>query len=282
MSQSSIQVPNGVTLIGLSLSSFSKTVTLPVIASNPGRMLIFKDMFGRAAISTIRVSTSQDDIIERSNVSSIILSTNYGAWTFLNDGINKWFLTSAYLNSLTINGFFFSNGLWVKSYTNTGTQPNSNGPTSFTGNSGSWGSLLTTTYVGNIFQGSNTPGPTSFMYYGNNYGIYPTGNTNYQLIVQGFFFSASPGTIQFQIVTDDGFRLDFNNVNAINQFQPQGATTYTSAVLTLPAGYTPLTMRWYDSGGGGAATMQYNLNGAGYTSNGTGRYFYNTANITQT
>jgi hypothetical protein len=99
--------------------------------------------------------------------------------------------------------------------------------------------------------------------------------------MSGFIFSSGGGTIQFRIVTDDGFRLDFNGANAINQWQQQGATTYTSASLSLPAGYTPILMRWYDTGGGGAATMEYNINSAGYTSNGTNVYFYATSNITQ-
>ena len=100
--------------------------------------------------------------------------------------------------------------------------------------------------------------------------------------MSGFIFSGAGGNIQFRIVTDDGFRLDFNGVNAINQWQQQGATTYTSGVLTLPSGYTPIVMRWYDTGGGGAATMEYNINSTGYTSNGTNVYFYATSNITQT
>jgi hypothetical protein len=169
----------------------------------------------------------------------------------------------------------------VKSYANTAQIPNSNGPATSSGSSSNWGALLTTTYNGNIFAGSNTPGASSYIYYGNNYGIAPSGNNNYSLIMSGLIYSAGGGTIQFRIVTDDGFRLDYNGANAINQWQQQGATTYTSASLAMPAGYTPIVMRWYDTGGGGAATMEYNMNGAGYTSNGTNVYFYAQSNITQ-
>lgn len=279
-----ITIPNNAFLIPVNVSSSYKTFTLPVVSTNAGRMLIFKDMFGCSTNSTIRLSTIGLDTIDRSNVSSMVLSNNYGAWTFMNDGFTKWFQTNVYTNNFYIQPQAppYFTGLYVKSYANTGSVPNSNGPASSSGGTNSWGSLLNTTYVGNIFASSNTPGPTNYMYYGNNYGIYPSGNTNYALIVSGFIYSAAGGNIQFRIVTDDGFRLDFNNANAINQWQQQGATTYTSAVLTLPAGYTPIIMRWYDTGGGGAATMEYNINSAGYTSNGTGVYYYLTSNITQT
>lgn len=89
-------------LIPVNLSSSFKTFTLPVVSTNPGRVLIFKDMYGNAGNSTIRLSTIGLDRIEQSNVSSMVLSNAYGAWTFLNDGITNWFLTNAYLNTLTL------------------------------------------------------------------------------------------------------------------------------------------------------------------------------------
>lgn len=95
-----ITVPNNTTLIPVNLSSSFKTFTLPVVSTNAGRMLIFKDLYGNAANSTLRLSTIGADRIELSNVSSMSLSNAYGAWTFFNDGITKWFLTNAYLNSL--------------------------------------------------------------------------------------------------------------------------------------------------------------------------------------
>jgi hypothetical protein len=277
-------IPDSTCIIPINTYSTVKTFTLPVVSTNAGRILIFKDYLGYSAINTIQLSTIGLDRIERSSVSSMTLSNTYGAWTFMNDGLTNWFLTNAYLNSLGIVQPTppFLPGLWVKSYANTGQQPDSNGPATFTGSSGNWGALLTTTFNGNIFANSNTPGPSSYVYYGNNYGIAPSGNNNYSLIMAGAMFSAAGGTIQFQVVTDDGFRLDYNGANAILSWRGQGATTYTSAVLTMPAGYTPIVMRWFDTGGGGASIMSYNMNGTGYTSNGTNVYFYATSNITQT
>jgi hypothetical protein len=74
----------------------------------------------------------------------------------------------------------------------------------------------------------------------------------------------------------------FNGVNVLSSWTPQGDTQYTSGVLTLPAGYTPVVSRWFDTGGGGISLLRTNINGGGFTENGTGRYFYLASNITQT
>lgn len=97
-----ITIPSNAYIIPVNLSSSWKTFTLPVVSTNAGRMIIFKDMFGNAANSTIRLSTIGLDRIERSNVSSMALSNAFGAWTFLNDGLTNWFLMDAYRNSLFI------------------------------------------------------------------------------------------------------------------------------------------------------------------------------------
>ena len=87
-------------------------------------------------------------------------------------------------------------------------------------------------------------------------------------------YSASVGTIQFQGVTDDGLIVNFNGVDVIDQYQQQGATTYYSGSRTLPAGYTPIRITWYDTGGGGAYDIYFSINGAAYTNAGTGVYFH--------
>ncbi len=95
-------IPSSAFLLPINTFSTIKTFTLPVVSTNPGRVLILKDYLGSANSNVIRLSTTGVDTIERSNVSSMTLSNAYGAWWFQNDGISKWFLTSAYLNSLTI------------------------------------------------------------------------------------------------------------------------------------------------------------------------------------
>jgi len=49
----------------------------------------------------------------------------------------------------------------------------------------------------------------------------------------------------------------------------------------LPAGYTPIVIRWYDTGGGGQSILWHNINNAGYNMDGTGVYYYAPSNITQ-
>lgn len=99
---SPISIPSNAFLIPVNLSSSFKTFTLPVVSTNPGRMLIFKDSFGAAPFSTLRLSSVGLDRIERSTISSIALSNRYGAWTFTNDGFTQWLLTEAYFNTLAL------------------------------------------------------------------------------------------------------------------------------------------------------------------------------------
>lgn len=101
-----ITIPNNTLVIPINLLSTIKTFTLPVVSSNPGRILIFKDIYGNAAISSLRLSTIGLDKIEASNLSSIALSNAYGAWWFTNDGVTRWLLTEAYLNNLYLNPIF--------------------------------------------------------------------------------------------------------------------------------------------------------------------------------
>jgi hypothetical protein len=277
-------IPTNSFLLPVNTFSTVKTITLPIVSTNPGRILVLKDYLGYAASNTIRLSTVGLDRIERSSVSSMILSNSYAAYWFTNDGMTNWFLTDAYLNTLGIVEATppWLPGLYVKTYANTGSIPDNNGPATAAGSSGNWGALLTTTFVGAPYSGSNTPGGSSVFYYGNDFGIYPSGNLNFSYIARGSFFSATSGTIQFQIETDDGMRVDFNNVNVLNQWQQQGRTGYTSASVTLPAGYTPLLIRWYDTGGGGCSLFRWSINGGGYSSNGSGVLFYAQSNLSQT
>jgi hypothetical protein len=97
-----IPIPNNSFLIPVNLSSSFKTFTLPVVSTNSGRMLIFKDLYGNATNSTIRLSTIGADRIENSNTSNGVLSNSYGAWWFTNDGVNKWYLMDVYLNTLSL------------------------------------------------------------------------------------------------------------------------------------------------------------------------------------
>jgi hypothetical protein len=98
-----IVIPNNSVILPVNLSSSWKTITLPVVSTNPGRFLIFKDLYGNATTSSLRLSTTGVDTIERDNVRSVALSNAYGAWWFTNDGLSRWFLTDAYLNTLYLS-----------------------------------------------------------------------------------------------------------------------------------------------------------------------------------
>lgn len=99
-----ISIPDSAYIIPVNLSSSWKTFTLPVVSTNVGRILIFKDMFGNAPNSTIRLSTIGLDRIDGSNTPAMILSNAYGAWMFANDGIKNWFLMDTYQNNLLTVG----------------------------------------------------------------------------------------------------------------------------------------------------------------------------------
>jgi hypothetical protein len=184
-----ITIPGNAYIIPVNLSSTWKTFTLPVVSTNAGRILIFKDMFGNAANSTLRLSTIGLDRIERSNVSSLTLSNTFGAWTFMNDGLTNWFLTNAYSNT-----FFFVPPLAPVSIVTLNLLNNVDAATYVSGST--WTAL-----VGNNQTVYNSPtttttpgGSNAIVFNGSSYGIDVTGvasssMTNYTMDV--WFYAAA-------------------------------------------------------------------------------------------
>ena len=285
MSYTLIPIPKNTTVIPVDTRTNSfKVLLLPTVSTNQGRVLMFKDYYGSAGNSSFTISTTGTDFIDDYNC-LYTLSNAFGTATFLSDGIRSWRTIGMYDGSSTpALPVSFLPGLWAKFYTNGGS-PDSNGPPgNSAGTSGSgWGTPIIGTFTSGPTgtNGSNTPGPTSIIHYGIDNGYVPGGNNNYQAIYTGFIYSGSGGTIQFRVLTDDGFRVDYNGANVILSWQGQGATYYYSSVLTMPAGYTPIVMRWFDGGGGGQSWMWYSMNGGSYNDDGTGVYFYATSNKTQ-
>jgi len=140
--------------------------------------------------------------------------------------------------------------------------PNRSGPVVAGGNGSGWGSVI------------YGPAVYRVIALGNNNGVYFAGYANYSCLTSGYVYSASSGTIAFLVRTDDGIIVNFNGTNVIDQYQQQGATTYGSATVTLPAGYTPIRITWYDTGGGGEYDFSYSINGASYTSDTYGTFFH--------
>ncbi len=95
-----VTIPRGLSLIPVNTLSTIKTLTLPVVSTNPGLLLILKDHLGYASTNPISLSTVGLDRIERNNISSMVLSNSFGAWTFQNDGRTNWFLLNVYTNNL--------------------------------------------------------------------------------------------------------------------------------------------------------------------------------------
>jgi hypothetical protein len=95
-------IPTSAFIVQLDVTSTIKTLTLPVVSTNPGRMLIIKDAYGKSAASSIVLSTVGADRFELSSCSTFALSYNYGSWTLLNDAVNIWYLSEFYKNTLTI------------------------------------------------------------------------------------------------------------------------------------------------------------------------------------
>lgn len=105
----SIQLGQRGTLIAVNVSTTTKTITLPGITSNRGRVLIIKDIWGNASVNRIGISTLGSDIIEFPNTSNLMLSTNYGSWYLTNDSVNRWFFIDIYSNTTGIVSQFIGN-----------------------------------------------------------------------------------------------------------------------------------------------------------------------------
>lgn len=96
-----ISIPGNTSIIPVNTTSIAKTITLPSVQANPGRILIIKDMYGSASTQSINISTTGADTIEKTFNNITRLSTSYGAWMFTNDGVSSWFLIENYQNTLS-------------------------------------------------------------------------------------------------------------------------------------------------------------------------------------
>jgi len=256
-----IDIPANRSIFLVNVSSAAKTFRLPAVSSFPGRMLIFKDIFGAAGNSSIYLSTTGTDIIERSTATTTRLSTSYGAWTYLNDGARTWFLADMYANTMLVSTIYtappYSNFLWTRFY-NITSDPSISGP----GSSG-WGALIGTAGAYN---------PINYQD-----GDARIGQSDYVgVISKGFMYSATTTVVTFYTVSDDGIVVYFNGVAVIQNWTYHGDTGNYSSSVTLPAGYTPIELRFFEWGGGFTCELYWSVGSTGtYTADGTGVMFYN-------
>ena len=83
---------------------------LPPAALNSGRILMIKDQNGNASLSTIYISPTNTDTIERystatSTIVSLLITSNYGSMTFGSDGISNWMILQNYTGQLISSSF---------------------------------------------------------------------------------------------------------------------------------------------------------------------------------
>jgi hypothetical protein len=88
-------IPSNSSLIIVDTRLVSKIFTLPSVATNSGRILIFKDYYGTTSVSTFTIVTQGTDLIDDiSNIYNFI--NNMGSLTIICDGLRSWRLTGLY------------------------------------------------------------------------------------------------------------------------------------------------------------------------------------------
>jgi hypothetical protein len=156
----------------------------------------------------------------------------------------------------------YSNFLWTRFYNLTG-DPSINGP----GSSG-WGSLIGTAGAYNPINyqdGDSRIGQSDFV------GV----------ISRGFMYSATATVVTFRTISDDGIVVIFNGSNVLQNWTYHGDTTDTSASVILPAGYTPIELRFFEWGGGFTCELSWSIGSTGsYVSDGTSRMYHTNASKT--
>ncbi len=103
---STITVPDGVSIIPVDTRVVQKVLYLPVVSTNQGRLIFFKDYYGTSSNSTITFSTIGTDTIDDFNF-TYTFSNAFGSMAFLSDGLRSWRTIGLYDGSLTPLGFSF-------------------------------------------------------------------------------------------------------------------------------------------------------------------------------
>jgi hypothetical protein len=95
--------------------------------------------------------------------------------------------------------------------------------------------------------------------------------------VGGYLYSPVATTVQFQVTSDDGSALYFNGTNVISAaaWTYHGATTYTSATLTVNAGYNPFRLLFFEGAVTGVLTMSYKLGSGPFQQGLPCNFYYN-------
>ena len=148
------------------------------------------------------------------------------------------------------------------------------GSAPFTYTGGGLRNGLTATYYdqsnvsGAFFTGSTVTqidGPVDFNW-GSGAPAGGIGADNFSVRWTGYVQAPSTGSYSFRTVSDDGVRLTVGGALIINNWTDHGPATDTSAVVSLVAGqYYPITLEYYERGGGAVVSLQWQPPAAAFT-----------------
>ncbi len=147
----------------------------------------------------------------------------------------------------------YYDGLYATFYAttvNSPTLPSSNGP----GNSG-WGRKL--------WSGPVNPIRFNDAFFQANAGQ----SDNVGAVIGGYLYSPVATTTTLQTTSDDGVVVYFNGTKVIDNWTYHGATTDTSASLTVNAGYNPIQILFFEGQVTGQLDFVYRLSNGPYTGN---------------
>lgn len=87
------------------------------------------------------------------------------------------------------------------------------------------------------------------------------------VVFSGYIYAPVAGTIQFESTSDDGVIVNFNGVDVISNWTYHAPTTDTSSVVTLPKGYTPIRILYFQGAGGALLSLRLKINGGNWIVN---------------
>lgn len=95
------------------------------------------------------------------------------------------------------------------------------------------------------------------------------------LQISGYLYSPASNSVTLQTVSDDGVVVFFNGTKVIDNWTYHGSATDTSALLTVNAGYNPITINYFDGEVTSQLNFVYQLSNTAYTGNLKCNFFYN-------
>jgi hypothetical protein len=95
--------------------------------------------------------------------------------------------------------------------------------------------------------------------------------------IAGYIYSDVATTATFSATADDGVAIYLNGTNTLSAgaWIYQGPTTYTSAAVTLNAGYNPLRILYFEGGGGSQLNFAFKIGSGDWQRSLSCGCFYN-------